>query len=145
MHLLQRGARSPIYPKLSVCFVSPGPPLRQGGSGTKPCPWALHARQCCTERGRPSPSPHSLLQDTRKSRAQRRTQEQFPPCSAHCPQPSLNQVIGMCRLISSSVWLAQQTDQLWHLYSWANLARRCVSRCAGASHPSAAILFCLFG
>lgn len=58
-------------------------------------------------------------------------------------QPALNQAIGMCRLISSSVWHTQQTDQLWHLYSWANLARRCVSRCSGASNPSAAILLCL--
>lgn len=99
----------------------------------------------------PSLSPGCLLWGGTKRREGHgeAPQELFPPCTESLisvchPQPPLNQVIGMYRLISSSVWHAQQTDQLWHMYSWANLARRCFSRCSGASHPSAAILMCLF-
>lgn len=96
----------------------------------------------------PSLSPHCPLEGTK--RTEHRQVPLRPVFSLHQvsltsvahPAP-LNQVVGMCKLISSWEWWPQQKDQQWHVCSWANLACRCFSQGATARHPSAAIL-CLF-
>ena len=129
-----KGVWSPVYPKLSICFHSPGPRWRRHQTLSF-CAWqeGRWGGRGVWLASRPPPSVSPL--GDKVGGASEKNPRAISTLLGSRPQPAGNLVTGEWGLISSLVRLAWQTGP-HHLDSWAHLARRGVSqRVEPESHP----------